>query len=59
METDKNDECLPSKFTARCSPSAISYLIVDVIVNVTPADNEQTVRVPKTRELVKRPAQAG
>ena len=30
-----------------------------VIVNVTPADDEQTVRVPKTGEQVKRRAQAG
>ena len=32
---------------------------VSVIVNVSPADDEQTVRVPKTGEQVKRRAQAG
>ena len=34
-------------------------VIVTVIVDVSPADDEQTVRVPNTGEQVKRRAQAG
>ena len=39
-------------------PERITYVycaeMVDVIMNVPPADDEQTVRVPKTGEQVKR-----
>ena len=38
--------------------SITSDLFLTVIVNVPPADDEQTVRVPKTGEQVKRRAQA-
>ena len=39
--------------------SITSDLFLTVIVNVPPADDEQTVRVPITGERVKRRAQAG
>ena len=39
--------------------SITSDLFLTVIVNVPPADDEQTVRVPKTGEQVKKRVQAG